>query len=122
MCIALFEFLKDLIMGHLFLSFPPFFFFIVCSNDRKYIVLGLEHGEIRVCRVNPQDEADFSDYWTLAMHDNFNGYVSSIRLSYDRKMLLTCGYDGNIFSFFINDSEPIEILKMPVRKDVVMVR
>lgn len=63
----------------------------------------MEKGEIRVCKINSNDESDFSDYWTLPMHDNFNGCIPSMRLSYDKKMLLTCGYDGNIFSFIIND-------------------
>ncbi|XP_008204820.1 cilia- and flagella-associated protein 44 isoform X2 [Nasonia vitripennis] len=72
-------------------------------NERKYIIFGIEKGEIRVCKINSHDESDFSDYWTLTMHDNFNGCIPSMRLSYDKKMLLTCGHDGNIFSFIIND-------------------
>ena len=73
----------------------------------------MENGEIRVCKVNPDNEIDFSDYWILPMHDNFNGYIPSMRLSYDRKMLLTCGHDGNIFSFTINDDSPVPIVEIP---------
>ncbi|XP_014209825.1 uveal autoantigen with coiled-coil domains and ankyrin repeats [Copidosoma floridanum] len=72
-------------------------------SERKYIVLGMERGEIRVCRTNPREEADFSDYWLLPMHDNDNGHVSSMRLGCEGNVLLTCGYDGSIFSFAVND-------------------
>lgn len=65
----------------------------------------MEHGEIRVCRVNPYDHTDLSDYWLLPMHDNYNGRIPKILLSHDRKMLLTCGHDGNLFSYLINDDE-----------------
>ncbi|XP_058801430.1 cilia- and flagella-associated protein 44 [Phymastichus coffea] len=85
-------------------------------NDRKYVVLGMERGEIRVCRLDPRDEADLSDYWILPMHDCFNGRISSMRLSYDRRMLLTCGYDGNIFSFFVNDALPAPQVRVPEKK------
>lgn len=63
----------------------------------------MEHGEIRVCRVNKDDHTDLSDYWILPMHDNYNGYIPKILLSHDNRMLLTCGHDGNLFSFLIND-------------------
>ncbi|XP_033224478.1 cilia- and flagella-associated protein 44 isoform X2 [Belonocnema kinseyi] len=72
-------------------------------NKHKYVFLGMEHGEIRVCRINPDDHMDLSDYWELPMHDNFNGYIPKMLLSHDHKMLLTCGHDGNLFSFYIND-------------------
>lgn len=65
--------------------------------------LGLLNGEIRVCRVNAKDYTDFSDYWTLSMHDNYYGFISKMLISYDNKMLLTCGHDGNLFSYVINE-------------------
>ncbi|XP_023287600.1 uncharacterized protein LOC105700070 isoform X2 [Orussus abietinus] len=73
-----------------------------CLFYEEYLILGMEHGEIRVCRVNPNDHTDFSDYWILPMHDNYNGYIPTMKLSHDHKMLLTCGHDGNLFSFKIN--------------------
>lgn len=76
------------------------------SNERKYVIFGMDDGVVRVCRVNPEDDADFSDHWTLPMHDNMNGCVPSMRLGCDRKTLLTCGYDGNVFSYAINDDSP----------------
>ena len=80
----------------------------------------MEHGEIRVCRVNPEDHTDLSDYWILPMHDNKNGSINAIVLSYDQKMLLSCGHDGNLFSYSINDDDPTltvetEVAKSPLR-------
>ncbi|XP_048505660.1 cilia- and flagella-associated protein 44 isoform X2 [Athalia rosae] len=72
-------------------------------NGKKYLILGMQYGQIRVCRVNKHDHTDLSDYWILPMHDNYNGYIPKILLSHDNKMLLTCGYDGNLFSYIIND-------------------
>ncbi|XP_046415054.1 cilia- and flagella-associated protein 44 [Neodiprion fabricii] len=76
----------------------------VFYNDKKYLILGMEHGEIRVCRVNRDDHTDLSDYWILPMHDNYNGYIPKILISHDNRMLLTCGHDGNLFSYLINDA------------------
>lgn len=74
----------------------------------------MEHGEIRVCRINPDDHMDLSDYWVLSMHDNLNGYIPKMLLSHDHKMLLTCGYDGNLFSFYINDESSYLAHKVPI--------
>lgn len=68
----------------------------------------MEDGQIRVCRWKPENYTDFSDYWTLPMHDNYNGYIPKMILSYDQRLLFTCGYDGNLFSYEINDDSPLE--------------
>lgn len=86
-------------------------------------MLGLGNGEIRMCHVNSEDDADFSNYWVLPMHDNLYGHISKMYLSFNQKMLLTCGYDGNIFSFLINDDMPPEEVEEPqVSTDVEIVR
>ncbi|XP_011500262.1 PREDICTED: uncharacterized protein LOC105364098 [Ceratosolen solmsi marchali] len=85
-------------------------------QNRKYVIFGMEHGEIRVCKVNPENVTDFSNYWVLPMHDNFNGIISSICLSYDQTTLITCGHDGNIFSYYINDDSPAPEIDIPVVK------
>ncbi|KYN07248.1 WD repeat-containing protein 52 [Cyphomyrmex costatus] len=77
-------------------------------KEKKFLFLGMEHGEIRVCRWKPENYTDLSDYWILPMHDNYNGYIPKMILSHDQKMLFTCGYDGNLFSFEINDDTPFE--------------
>ncbi|XP_047346720.1 cilia- and flagella-associated protein 44 isoform X1 [Vespa velutina] len=79
----------------------------------KYLFLGMECGEIRVCKINPKDHTDLSDYWILPMHDNYNGYIPKMLLSYDHTMLLTCGHDGNLFSYRINDDTADEIIDIP---------
>ncbi|XP_015588735.2 uncharacterized protein LOC107264707 [Cephus cinctus] len=89
-------------------------------KNRKYLFLGMEHGEIRICRVNPEDHTDFSDYWILSMHDNYNGYIPKILLSHDQKMLLTCGHDGNLFSFLINDDTPPLTFHIPRAKEPLL--
>lgn len=66
----------------------------------------MEHGEIRICRWKPKSYTDLSDYWILPMHDNYNDYIPKMILS--QKMLFTCGYDGNLFSYEINDDMPPE--------------
>lgn len=70
----------------------------------------MEHGQIRVCKWKSEDYTDLSDYWILSMHDNYNGHIPKIILSYDHKMLFTCGYDGNLFSYKISDDTPLEVL------------
>ncbi|XP_015185345.1 PREDICTED: cilia- and flagella-associated protein 44 [Polistes dominula] len=82
----------------------------------KYLFLGMEHGEIRICKINPQDHTDLSDYWILPMHDNYNGYIPKMLLSYDHQIFLTCGHDGNLFSYKINDNTADEIIKIPKPK------
>lgn len=78
----------------------------------------MEDGILRVCKINPQDDTDFSDYWTLSMHDNMNGRIPCMRLSSDKKILLSCGYDGNIFSYTINDDSPAPEVKLPITSEI----
>ncbi|XP_063994244.1 LOW QUALITY PROTEIN: cilia- and flagella-associated protein 44 [Diachasmimorpha longicaudata] len=75
-----------------------------CSLPHKgqFIFLGLEYGELRLCRVNPKDYTNFSDYLSYPMHDYYHGSMKKILLSHDQQHLFTCGYDGNLFSFLVN--------------------
>ncbi|KAI4492234.1 hypothetical protein M0802_009924 [Mischocyttarus mexicanus] len=82
----------------------------------EYLFLGMERGEIRICKINPQDHTDLSDYWILPMHDNYNGYIPKMLLGYDNKIFLTCGHDGNLFSYKINDNIADEIIEIPKSK------
>lgn len=59
----------------------------------------MQDGTIRVNKVNPQDFRDLSDYWTLAMHENLNGFVPRMAFSYDEKYFFSCGHDGNVFAY-----------------------
>ncbi|XP_070154334.1 cilia- and flagella-associated protein 44 isoform X2 [Polyergus mexicanus] len=85
-------------------------------KKRKYLFLGMEHGQIRICKLKPENYTDLSDYWILSMHDNFNGYIPKIILSHNQKMLFTCGYDGNLFSYEINDDTPSESIEFEIIK------
>ncbi|XP_026674087.1 uncharacterized protein LOC108630687 isoform X2 [Ceratina calcarata] len=76
------------------------FFF---DENREYMFLGTEHGELHVVKVKKRDPLDFSNCLIVPIHDYYNGHMSKILLSYDRKMLITCGRDGNIFSFKVNE-------------------
>jgi len=79
----------------------------------------MEHGEIRVCRWKPENYTDLSDYWLLPMHDNYNGYIPKMILSHDQKMLFTCGYDGNLFSYEIKDDMPLEEIEFEKTKGIL---
>ncbi|NXR72014.1 CFA44 protein, partial [Pycnonotus jocosus] len=53
------------------------------------------------------------DYWYLNVHDNDNGQIRGICLSHDDRCLVTCGGDGNIFTFDLwSDKELPEDLKV----------
>ncbi|CAG2058060.1 unnamed protein product [Timema podura] len=73
--------------------------------NKKYLILGMQDGRIRVQRVNPNDHSDMTDYWLYSMHDNTNGIINKICFSYDERYLFTCGVDGNIFSYTFNVPE-----------------
>ncbi|XP_050459149.1 cilia- and flagella-associated protein 44 isoform X3 [Cataglyphis hispanica] len=85
-------------------------------KKKKYLFLGMEHGQIRVCKLKPENYTDLSDYWILSMHDNFNGYIPKIIVNHNQKMLFTCGYDGNLFSYEINDDTPPEAIEFEIIK------
>ncbi|XP_036151277.1 cilia- and flagella-associated protein 44 [Monomorium pharaonis] len=88
-------------------------------KKRKYLFLGMEHGQIRVCKWKPQNYTDLSDYWILPMHDNYNGYIPKIILSHNQKMLFTCGHDGNLFSYEIKDDTPLERIEFEKIKRIL---
>ncbi|XP_076234530.1 cilia- and flagella-associated protein 44 isoform X2 [Calliopsis andreniformis] len=85
-------------------------------KDKKYLFLTTQYGELFICKIKKENPLDFSDYWILPIHDYYNGHISKILLSYNKTMLLTCGYDGNIFSFEINDDTPHESVNIPETK------
>lgn len=76
----------------------------------------MEHGQIRVCKWKSENYTDLSDYWILSMHDNFNGYIPKIILNHNQMMLFTCGYDGNLFSYEVNDDTPSEAIEFEIIK------
>lgn len=82
------------------------------------MLLAMEHGQIRVVKVNPHDFHDLTDYWQISMHDNLNGFIPKMCFSYDEKLFFSCGYDGNIFSYIFNPEngdyvQPKQLYKEP---------
>ncbi|NWT72000.1 CFA44 protein, partial [Prunella himalayana] len=47
------------------------------------------------------------DYWYLNVHDNDNGQIRGICCSHDDRCLITCGEDGNIFTFDLWSEEEL---------------
>ncbi|XP_069678702.1 cilia- and flagella-associated protein 44 [Periplaneta americana] len=72
------------------------------SHNKKYLILGMQNGQIRVNRVNPDNHTDLSDYWQYSMHNNINGRIRRMCFNYDHRFMFTCGDDGNIFSYYVN--------------------
>lgn len=64
-------------------------------------------------RVNffKEDFHDLSDFWKLSMHDNLNGIIPRLCVSYDENYIFSIGYDGNIFSYKWNGSKSLELQK-----------
>ncbi|NWH38345.1 CFA44 protein, partial [Chloropsis hardwickii] len=63
-------------------------------------------------RAYPLSDKDLSvgalkDYWYLNVHDNDNGQIQGICCSHDDGCLITCGGDGNIFTFDLWSEEEL---------------
>ncbi|NXJ93731.1 CFA44 protein, partial [Corythaixoides concolor] len=63
-------------------------------------------------RVYPLQDKDLSvntlkEYWSFNVHDNDYGQIQGICSSYDDRFLITCGGDGNIFTFNILSPEDV---------------
>lgn len=58
----------------------------------------MQDGAIRVIRQK-EDLHDISDYWELTMHDNQNGVIHALDVSFDKRFLFSVGADGNIFMY-----------------------
>ncbi|KFW01147.1 WD repeat-containing protein 52, partial [Eurypyga helias] len=76
-------------------------------TSRLLMFCGLQNGALR---VYPLQEKDLSgnalkEYWSFNVHDNDYGQIRGICSSYDDRFLITCGGDGNIFTFNILSPE-----------------
>ncbi|XP_066455410.1 cilia- and flagella-associated protein 44 isoform X2 [Eleutherodactylus coqui] len=79
------------------------------SSNRQLLFCGMQDGAIRVYPLQPDDPLlkSISNYWSLGVHDNQYGAIQAISSSFDNQYLLTCGADGNIFTFSILSMEDI---------------
>ena len=66
--------------------------FLNLSNFNELLMIGFSNGEIRVTTMaNPRA------YMTIKQHDMHTGSISSIRLNFDERFLISCATDGLIF-------------------------
>ncbi|XP_069491898.1 cilia- and flagella-associated protein 44 isoform X2 [Ambystoma mexicanum] len=80
------------------------------SNNQQLLFCGMENGSVRVYPLEASDPllSSMHGYWSLGIHDNQYGHIQAICSTYDNQFLVTCGADGNIFSFSIMSHEQIE--------------
>ncbi|NWU48162.1 CFA44 protein, partial [Dromas ardeola] len=69
----------------------------------------MQNGALRVYPL--QEEAlsvnTLKEHWSFNVHDNDYGQIQGICSSYDDRFLITCGGDGNIFTFNILSPEDV---------------
>ena len=82
------------------------------------MALGLDNGSIRVQILESRDIQKLDNYWCLNMHDNHNGAVTDISLSFDEKFLLSVGNDGNFFVYSFMDEEKLKRLIGKQKADI----
>uniref|UniRef100_H0ZT66 Cilia and flagella associated protein 44 n=1 Tax=Taeniopygia guttata TaxID=59729 RepID=H0ZT66_TAEGU len=83
-----------------------------CSHS-PLMFCGMQDGSLRAYPLAyPLGEKGLSvgalkDYWYLNVHDNDNGQIRGICCSHDDRCLITCGGDGNIFTFDLWSEEEL---------------
>ncbi|KAM4701823.1 cilia- and flagella-associated protein 44 [Discoglossus pictus] len=80
------------------------------SSNKQLLFCGMKDGAVRVYPLQASDPllTSLHGYWSLGVHDNQYGEIQAISSSYDNQYLVTCGADGNIFTFSILSMEDIE--------------
>lgn len=70
----------------------------------------MQNGSLRAYSLQDKDlSADtLKEYWSFSVHDNDYGQIRGICSSYDDRFLITCGGDGNIFTFNILSPEDVQ--------------
>lgn len=70
---------------------------------------GMQDGSLRAYPLKDGDISvdNLKDYWYLNVHDNDYGQIRGICCSHDDGYLITCGGDGNIFTFEILSEEEV---------------
>ncbi|NXC68818.1 CFA44 protein, partial [Anhinga anhinga] len=69
----------------------------------------MQNGALRVYPLQDKDLSvnTLKEYWSFNVHDNDYGQIRGICSSYDDRFLITCGGDGNIFTFNILSPEDV---------------
>ncbi|XP_037992795.1 cilia- and flagella-associated protein 44 isoform X2 [Motacilla alba alba] len=70
---------------------------------------GMQDGSLRAYPLSEEglSVGTLKDYWYLNVHDNDNGQIRGICCSHDDGCLITCGGDGNIFTFDLLSEEEL---------------
>jgi len=68
----------------------------------------MDDGSVRVQPLHGDDPGLMGPYWSLTMHDNQSGSVTSMAMSFDCKHLFSVGQDGNFFSFLVMDDKRLK--------------
>ncbi|NXJ06359.1 CFA44 protein, partial [Odontophorus gujanensis] len=71
----------------------------------------MQNGALRVYPLRDKDLSvnTLKEYWSFNVHDNDYGQIRGICCSYDDRFLITCGGDGNIFTFNILYPEDVHV-------------
>ncbi|XP_061222638.1 cilia- and flagella-associated protein 44 isoform X1 [Neopsephotus bourkii] len=83
---------------------------IFFCTSRAWMFCGMQNGSLRAYSLQDKDlSADtLKEYWSFSVHDNDYGQIRGICSSYDDRFLITCGGDGNIFTFNILCPEDVQ--------------
>ncbi|XP_015497348.1 cilia- and flagella-associated protein 44 isoform X1 [Parus major] len=79
-----------------------------CTSN-PLMFCGMQDGSLRAYPLSDKDLSvdSLKDYWYLNVHDNDNGQIRGICCSHDDGYLITCGGDGNIFTFELWSEEEL---------------
>ncbi|XP_068037168.1 cilia- and flagella-associated protein 44 isoform X3 [Anomalospiza imberbis] len=79
-----------------------------CSRS-PLMFCGMQDGSLRAYPLGEKglSVGALKDYWYLNVHDNDNGQIRGICCSHDDGCLITCGGDGNIFTFDLWSEEEL---------------
>ncbi|XP_054829046.1 cilia- and flagella-associated protein 44 isoform X2 [Eublepharis macularius] len=74
------------------------------------ILCGMEDGAVRIYPLHNKELSvdNMVGYWSSSMHDNDYGHIQGIFSSFDDRFLVTCGADGNIFTYNVLSAEEVQ--------------
>ncbi|XP_060626745.2 cilia- and flagella-associated protein 44 [Anolis sagrei] len=87
-----------------------------CSSG-LLMFCGMQNGAVRIYPLHQKEFSidNIAGYWLFSLHDNEYGKIQGICSSFDDRFLVTCGADGNIFTYNILSVEDIKkVLKTKV--------
>ena len=71
--------------------------------------MGFEDGSLRAHKLHLNSlENMASTYWSMNIHDNQCGVISSIGISFDGRYVMSAGEDGNLFVFKFHETSKMQ--------------